>query len=156
MRYKTELNASMLRELNAKVKLIYKILLIVGIIGMVAYIVLGTILEEEVWWCEILLVFAIPFAIGLIMLLAITKMEKSTEGSFKYNEYLFEDEYFMVETFSNGENIRNAKIYYKDVVKLKETTNYIFLFIQMKQAYPIIKQDFTEAEKQKLLSKVIK
>ena len=156
MKYKTEFNQAMQKELNSKSKKINKTLMIIGAIGLLAYIVIGTILEEEVWWCEALLVFALPFSFGLILLITINKQEKKAVFSNQYNVYEFNDDFLNAETYSKGECTSKVKFYYKDIVRVKETDNYLFLFIQIKHAFPVLKSGFEAGEKEKLIENINK
>lgn len=57
-----------------KIKIIALIMLIVGAVGLVAYIALSTVFENK--WLDALLVFAVPFTLGLIGTITIARVHK--------------------------------------------------------------------------------
>ncbi len=148
---KTELTASMQKELNQKAKTVFILLLVIGSIGLLAYIVFGTVYENEPFWVKYFLASAIPFGIGLVFLITVNKLQKSFKNADIYNVYEFFDAYFTVNTFENGENKASAKVYYKDISKITSTKNYIFLYLQSKQALPVLKSPLSPEEQQFLL-----
>lgn len=135
------------KELSAKLFYFSLAALIIGIAGTLAYIVLGTIFEDA-GWVEILLVFCVPLAIGLVFLLSrrsLIKQSLKNIGSTNIYEF-FSDCLIMRET-RGGMEIAVVRVNYGDIVKVKETANYIFFFYRIKStAYPIDKSTLTAAE----------
>ncbi len=148
----TKLTASMQKELNQKAKLVFIFLLLLGSIGLLAYIIFGTVYEIEPFWVKYLLAFAIPFGIGLVFLITINKLQKGFQDTDLSNVYEFFDAYFTVDTMDKGENTASAKVYYKDIWKITSTKNYIFIYLQSKQALPVFKGPLSLEEQQFLLN----
>lgn len=67
------------------------------------------------------------------------------------NEYEFEENYFNVISSKNGEEFGRQKVYYKDIYKVKEKEEYIFIYINKINAYII---DTTNSNEEDL--KIIK
>ena len=51
-----------------------------------------------------------------------------------------------VKILRNGEEVANSKIYYKDLIKIKECGNYMFLFINHVYSFPVDKTKLKEDE----------
>lgn len=100
------------------------------------YIVLSVL---DIIWSTYLLVFCLPLGVGIGYLYLIRKNIKTVSSQTHENFYTFEQDYFNVKTLRNGEEIGNSKIYYKDLVKVKEIGKYIFLYINQASAMPIDK-----------------
>lgn len=141
---------SLQKELNGKSKLVSLIMLIVGIAGLIVYVLLGAILPGEPKWVELFLVFAIPFGVGLVCLVTINiTNKKSLEGDRELKLAFSEDSY-MVSEVKNGEKIAEVKVYYKDVLKTRETKNYFFIYQNLTIAYPIKKSDVSSDDLNKI------
>ena len=63
---KTKLDEKMQKELARPAFVIYFFLMIIGIIGLLAYIIIGTAVANAN--VEYLLAFSIPFGIGLVFI----------------------------------------------------------------------------------------
>lgn len=138
-----EFNKELVKELNGKVKLGSLISMIIGIVGLCAYITISMFIEA--FWLEVFLwVFAIMFGFGLVFFLKLDKINNETIKSKIINEYELNEEFMNVTSIKNGEAIGTSKIYYKDLVKVKETNNFLFLYPNNAQAFAISKKISTE------------
>ena len=145
---KTKLDEKMQKELARPALVTYFFLMIIGIIGLLAYIIIGTAVANAN--VEYLLAFSIPFIIGLVFYLIVKRQLKQTKNSTKLNVYEFYEDFVNIKTMNNGETVGTTKIYYKDIVKRRESKNYFFLFINNVNAFPIAKCEFTEDELKKI------
>lgn len=153
----TKLTADMEKESQKKIKLLFKIALIVGIIGLFAYVIIGVICfeeGEEPFWLEIeLLISSLLFALGLVIpitLNVITKKSLKTVENM-VNQYQFHEENFIVASYRGEEKIAEVKHYYHEITKVRLTEHYIYLHIGIRGAYPIALTQLTEEEKDWLL-----
>lgn len=84
---------------------------------------------------------------GIVLLISVKKAEKQSVG--KEIKYVFEENSF---TVSEGENFSNLS--YSIITSLKETNEYLFLYISKTQAYIVSKenlpQEFTQFIKDRL------
>ncbi len=149
----TQLTADVERESQKKIKLLCKIGLIVGIIGLLSYIIIGVTCfeeDEEPFWLEIiLLASSVLFALGLVIpitLNVVTKKSLKAVGNM-VNRFEFNEEYFTVSSYRGEEKMAEAKHYYREVTKTRETENYVYLHIGIRGAYPIEISRLTEEEK---------
>ena len=68
---RTKLNEEMQKELTRPALITYFIMMIIGIVGLLAYIIIGVATNANV---EFLLAFSIPFGMGLVFYLTIKKL----------------------------------------------------------------------------------
>lgn len=133
------------REINEKSWLINLIVLIIGSIGLGVYIIVGAFVEYA--WMDILLwVFAIMFGFGLVMVISIRKINKKSAENNLTNEIELEEDCVSLSTIKNNEIIGTLKVYYKDLIKVRETENYLVLYINKQSAIPVPKKEFKPEE----------
>ena len=145
----TVINSEVQKEISKKAYIIWLTALIVGVIGLVAYIVLGTIFPD-VSELDLLLFFSMPFGFGLVFVLTIKKQIKSIEKLNQVNTYEFFEDHVVVSTVRNMEVVGSVKIYYKDLTKSKETEKYFLLYLNNVSVLPI-KKDGLKKEEQVLV-----
>lgn len=133
------------REINEKSWLINLILTIVGSIGLGVYIVVGAFVDYA-WMDIILWVFAIIFGYGLVMIITIRKINKKSASNNFTNEIELSEDSVSLSTLKNDEIIGTLKTYYKDLVKIRETENYLVLHINKQSAIPVPKKEFKPEE----------
>lgn len=145
----TVINSEVQKEISKKAYIIWLTALIVGIIGLVAYIVLG-IIFPNVSELDLLLFFSMPFGFGLVFVLTIKKQIKSVQTLNQVNTYEFFEDHVVVSTVRNMEVVGSVKIYYKDLTKSKETEKYFLLYLNNVSVLPI-KKDGLKPEEQVLV-----
>lgn len=145
----TVINSEVQKEISKKAYIIWLTALIVGVIGLVAYIVLGTIFPN-VTELDLLLFFSMPFGFGLVFVLTIKKQIKSVETLNQVNTYEFFEDHVVVSTVRNMEVVGSVKVYYKDLTKSKETEKYFLLYLNNVSVLPI-KKDGLKTEEQVLI-----
>lgn len=145
----TVINSEVQKEISKKAYIIWLTALIVGIIGLVAYIVLGTIFPD-VSELDLLLFFSMPFGFGLVFVLTIKKQIKSVQTLNQVNTYEFFEDHVVVSTVRNMEVVGSVKVYYKDLTKSKETEKYFLLYLNNVSVLPI-KKDGLKPEEQVLV-----
>lgn len=145
----TVINSEVQKEISKKAYIIWLTALIVGFIGLVAYIVLG-IIFPNVSELDLLLFFSMPFGFGLVFVLTIKKQIKSVQTLNQVNTYEFFEDHVVVSTVRNMEVVGSVKIYYKDLTKSKETEKYFLLYLNNVSVLPI-KKDGLKKEEQVLV-----
>ena len=145
----TVINSEVQKEISKKAYIIWLTALIVGIIGLVAYIVLG-IIFPNVAELDLLLFFSMPFGFGLVFVLTIKKQIKSVQTLNQVNTYEFFEDHVVVSTVRNMEVVGSVKVYYKDLTKSKETEKYFLLYLNNVSVLPI-KKDGLKKEEQVLV-----
>ena len=112
----------------------------IGLIGILLYLTSDFIWNEQEW-TKFLLVFAIPFGFGITYIIMLKKLYKLPLDERNVNIYQFEDDGFTVITFKGNINTGSARITYDQIVKIKETGEYLFLFVNKFSAFAIKKND---------------
>lgn len=131
------LNEKVQIELSKKPKLISLICVIIGAIGLVAYIAISMFIDH--WAINILLFFAFPFGVGLVTLTTINKNTKNFKLNNVINNYKFYEDHIIITSFKGDEQIGMSKIEYSAINKIKETETFLFFFANFSAAFPIIK-----------------
>ena len=128
--------------------------LVIGTLGLIAYLVLGTIINEL--WTEFFLIFALPFGIGLVYSITLNKNYKIFKDTVMVNCYAFGDVALTVTTIKNNENIGSSTIPYYIIYKTKKKDKYIFIFLNKNSAFPIDKSRLTDEQIKEIKTLLIK
>ncbi len=146
----TAVNAEMQREFMRTTYILSVIALIVGSVGLAAYLawdissIFIKIKEPGTW---ILFIVAVFFAFGFIFVMSCRRAIKQVEkGPAKAEVYEFFNNYMIAEDYLNGEKVANVKIYYNQILKRRETKNYLFFYVQATAACPVSKAGMSEGE----------
>lgn len=97
-----------------------------------------------------MLIFAVPFGVGLVLYLVLNANIKQLAQKNYVNRFEFNDETLDIATMQNDEVIATYKLHYNEIVKVKETEKYYFVYIAKFSAYIISKENLTEDEKNKI------
>ena len=136
-----KIDENLQKEINKKMWITSLILTIVGSIGLGLYIILGSFFEHVL--LELLLwVTAFMFGFGLTFLITINKTNAKAASNGLIDEIELFEEYSNITTIKNEEVIATAKIYHKDLIKIKETENYLVLYVNKASAIAIPKKQF--------------
>jgi hypothetical protein len=92
------------------------------------------------------MVFAVILGCGIGLLLIVKKQVNFLKTKNWENGYEFYKNYFIVNQFTNGENVAVVKNYVTQIEKAKETEKYLFFFISSSMAYPVSKEGLTDDE----------
>ncbi len=121
------------------------IALAIGAIGMLLYV-----FSELIWgaqkWTEFLLIFALPFGFGLVYIIMLNKIYKKPLDEQNVNIYQFEPEGFTVVTFRGETNTGSMLVSYEQIAKVKETADYLFLFVNKFSAFAVKKTDTSPSD----------
>ena len=154
MKCKSEINAIMLKELNAKMKILYLIFLIIGSVGVGTYIVLAVIFDSVPGLDYLLICSSAYFAIGIVLLVTMKRSTKKQLAENKYDEYEFLEDCIVAKGYKNNEHIATVKYKYDGFVKIKETEHYLFLYPNKFFALGVPKDQFKKEEFEQIVEKV--
>lgn len=146
---KTELNRDVQKELAKTHTIVTWCMLIVGAIGSLIYI-FSDFIFGVTQWTEYLIVFVLPLGLGIGLLIFIKRNLKAVDQVNNVNCYSFDLERVTIVTLRNNENVGEVKVYYKDLVKTKETEKYFFLYINAVSAFPVLKANLTVLEQSEI------
>ena len=120
-----------------KLKIIALVLLIVGAIGLIAYIVLSTVFDtdegQKLHWTDAFLVFAVPFALGLIGSITFARLKSRESAEGRTSECVFyADCFFYSSKMAHKIEKTEEKFSYPDAAIKCENENYFYLEIKGK------------------------
>ncbi len=143
---KTKFTIEMQKQLNNTKQKIATIMTAVGGVGVFVYLITAffpNITDAMVDW---MLVFVLPLTLGVLMLVTIAKTNNAIKKIDVTNEYEFNEDHMYISTIRSNENIGKVKFYYKDLVGVKETKDYIYLYQNKASAFPIDKKQLLETD----------
>lgn len=145
MQIRTKIDGKMQKELIMWQIVCSWILLGIGIAGLVVYIgvYVGLNLKENY---PLLISCSIVFAVGLVFVVSFNKIVKNAEVINKTNIYTISQEFMQIETEYHGEIQESSKLYYSDILKIKETKNCIFVYPDSTKAFPIEKKNVSDID----------
>lgn len=145
MQIRTKIDGKMQKELLRGLIIFAWITFSLGLAGLVTYIVVfvGLDLKDNY---PILISCSIVFAVGLMYVVTCGKLVKNAQAANKTNIYTISEEYMQIESEYHGEIQETAKLFYSDIVKIKETKNYIFVYPDTTRAYPIEKKNVPDID----------
>ena len=109
------------------------------------YIVLATVIGAA--WTDALLVFAVPFAVGLILLITVRRNIKAAgKQAHDENFYRFDADSVTIETRSDGAVKATAVMRYTDFVRKRETKSFFLLYVNRFSVIPVRKSSLTPDE----------
>ena len=127
-----------------KLKIICIIMLIAGSLGLVAYIALSTIFDKK--WLDVLLIFAVPFTLGLIGTITVVRLHKRETQSQCISECEFFADCFICNSTVKGEPL-TEKAVYSDAVLKRENEKFGYIYIFSKGLLLVFsKEDLTDEE----------
>ncbi len=145
------------KELNFRAFIISLIMLIIGIVGILALIILTAIKDvifSELIDFSLLICFAMFFVIGVIGIINLKNVNKKAILNRAELTMQFDEEFYIIIENKHEEQVANAKIYYKDIVKTKETKNYFFIYPNSLIAHPILKSEISNENLQLIKERV--
>ena len=148
---KTKMTPQVANELLHPILVWAIILTSVGGAGLLTLFALYLFIGFENFYIALWLWVCLVLGITYFILIS---MGKKNNKKIMEDESLYEfyDDYFALTSFKHGEQISTGKVYYKDMIKVKETKSYIFIYPNKAMAYPVGKADLAPEDLVKLRS----
>lgn len=143
------------KEINMRAFVISLVMLILSAALMIVYIVVTNIKGTDAFWLVILVVAVIMFAVSLVNVILIRKINKTANEKSVELRYVFNEDYYVAEEYKNSENTATVKVYYSEVFKTRETKNYFVIYRSAQIAHPISKKDVDEKQLQALKNVIL-
>lgn len=150
-RIETEINYQATVELTKSNIKIYIIMIILGLALIGLYLALGLSLNfiTAMWNIFIMIIGVIFIAFGIIYLFALHKTREKSKDYHVVLKYEFNDKEVKISTYDKESKTNNKIIVaYKDIRSYKESEHYLFLYVSLAKAFPIIKDDNIEQIKE--------
>ena len=151
MEVKTSSDERMQKELLRTPIICCWIIIVFGIISLV--LTIATAIIDKKLNTTILVATTFFLVMGVILLISFNKTIQSVQKSNRENVYTFYDDYVEIKTMYHDEVAWSSKLYYFDIYKVKETKNFIFIYLNQQQAFPILKSNVSDLD---YLRKLIK
>lgn len=94
----------------------------------------------------ILSLMALVLAGGILMIWCYFKIKRDTLKENRTNEVEFFEEYLESRVIKNEQVIATQKVNYNEIVKIKETEDYIFIYPTINNAFVVEKKQFSNQE----------
>ena len=138
------------KALSENLKWLWITLLVLGSVGVAAYVV-GTVLEEVYGnkqdWTDVLLIAVVPFTVGLIFIIAGRSQKKADlqTDNIQTNSEFFSD-CIILREFKEGEQVGVIRLDYNKILSIKQRGSFIYLTIATGISYPVFMGGLTEIE----------
>lgn len=146
---KTKMTSQVTSELLHPILVWAIVLTSVGGAGLFLMFAIYLFTGFENFYIDLWLWICLVLGVTYFVLIAIGKKnnKKIMEDETVYEFY---DDYFTLTSIKNGEQMSTGKAYYKDMVKVKESKSYIFIYPNKAMAYPVGKTDLAAEDLAKL------
>lgn len=145
MKCSVKIDEKLQKELNEQTWLNGLIFTIIGAIGLGLYFVVGAFIDN-VFIDMLVWVFSFLLVYGIMFLVLVRRINKKSISSNMTDDIELFEEYLIESTRKNDEVVSTSKFYYKDLFKIRETENYLFLYPNKVSAVPIPKKAFSPEE----------
>lgn len=142
MVYITKIDKNANKELNRKNIISWLFILLIGLVMAILGVVSSLYRLMDSIWCSLLISFGgVMILFSLIIIILIFKISKNQDESKIELSYDFRKKYFLLDRLKDGKIIENEKIDYKDIFRIKETKNYIYIYRTSKTVIPFYKSN---------------
>lgn len=126
---KVKIDNNVQEELNQKPKTISIICMLIGTLGLIVYIILSVVLDPVPVWVDFLLIFSAFLGVGIVEYFVVARVNKlaAKDDANSDVKLTFYEDYYIIEETKNNEEIGKKKIFYKDIGRVRETKNYLFI-----------------------------
>lgn len=146
------LDAAMQRELSAGTNRLAVTMITVGAVGVALfitmYVISGFVFRDadDFYFLFMSVAFAVLLGGGIGLKMLIKKNLRAALSAERVNEYEFFRDYFILTEYLNGEKVGAAKVFNRSVIRVRESKNYLFMYITASAVYPVCKADLEEGE----------
>lgn len=136
------------RAFNGKVRNIAVAFLAIGFVGIVAGIVVMSMVQQL--WTAVFLVFLLPLAIGIYMMRKVYTAVNQVLDRHLVNQYLFDTDTFAVNVYENEQRIGQSIVNYSELIDVKEDKQFIYMFLNEYSAMPVLKSALSAQDLQQV------
>lgn len=137
----TKYSKKMYDELFNNSIIICSVCAIIGLLIFIFYLVTYITLHSSyMLFCGLFIMICSFITTFMSLYQKSTQIKKDLN---KKSVTVFNEDYMEVTDYNNEEQIGFEKVYYKDIIKIRETKNFLFLYPNRVLAYPISKDNLT-------------
>ncbi len=136
------------KKLSKKLYIFSVVMLVVGCVGLAAYLILAVVFENPPAWTEAFLAFAVPFGVGLVFLLSVrSQLKQVRKFSGAVNGYEFYSNKLIYEEWRGGEKLATTGVDYNFLTSAKQKRGFLLFYYALRASnFVIDKSSLTEAE----------
>lgn len=140
-----KLDSSVQKEMNKNLWIVSLASFIVGFLGIVSYLIID-FLYSGTWVNIYLAVVFVVFVLGFTFFLVVNGMNRNTLKDNFYVDVEIYENYFVSTTRDKDQVLASINLKYDNIVKIKETKKFLFMYLSRTMAVPICKKQFTKEE----------
>lgn len=143
-KYDTAIDYQATKELTRSNMIIYQSFTLLGVLGILGYILLGIyVVDFSTFWNVLILMLSVVlFVFGLLYCYLIHRTRNKAKNVTIKLHYEFHDLFVVIS--SNETNSKPMKVNYSDIRYYKSSPNYIFLYLSIANAFPLLKSNELE------------
>ena len=144
----TKVDAKVQKIMMNKSYIISIICIALSLFGIALYVINAIFIKADDISYPFLLLFIFTLFIGLMFVFITRKSIQMASKNENVNHYEFNEDFVIITSVRNGENVGTSKFYYKDLYKTIEKKELLLLCINYASALPIWKKNFTPEDLQ--------
>lgn len=142
MQCSVEITGEIQKELTRKHRSFSITLFILGLLGVFAYFAIKMFFDE--FWVEVVFFVSITvLVLGILMYAGYATTKRKVKGVQVINHYEFSATSFTITHQRNDEIQSTIKILYKNVKKIQDSDNYLFIYVSRKSVIPVSKREMS-------------
>ena len=145
MKSSVKVDEKVIKQLNSNILKKGLIWTILSSSILLIYIIVTVFLNKNIN-VLILSLMAFVSAGGILMIWCYFKIKRNTLKENRTNEVEFFEEYLESRVIKNEQVVATQKVNYNEIVKIKETEDYIFIYPTINNAFVVEKKQFTSQE----------
>lgn len=119
---------------------------VVGAVFLSLYIIMYILSNSQVLYLLYCGVFLFVFGLLLTIVTLKQKNNQIKKDKNKVETIIFNEDHMLTSLKDKTEITATEKVYYKNIIKIRETKNYLFLYPNRAVAYPISKNELKHNE----------
>ena len=145
MKSSVKVDEKVIKQLNSNILKKGLIWTILSFSIILIYIIVSVFLNKNTN-VLILSLMAFVSAVGILLIWCYFKIKRDTLKENRTNEVEFFEEYLESRVIKNEQVVATQKVNYNEIVKIKETEDYIFIYSTINNAFVVEKKQFTSQE----------
>ena len=145
MKSSVKVDEKVIKQLNSNILKKGLIWTILSFSIILTYIIVTVFLNKNTN-ALILSLLAFVLAIGILLIWCYFKIKRDTLKENRTNEVEFFEEYLESRVIKNEQVVATQKVNYNEIVKIKETEDYIFIYPIINNAFVVDKKQFSSQE----------
>lgn len=145
MKSSVKVDEKVIKQLNSNILKKGLIWTILSSAIILIYIIVTVFLNKNIN-ALILSLMAFVSAVGILLIWCYFKIKRDTIKENRTNEVEFFEEYLESSVIKNEQVIATQKVNYNEIIKIKETEDYIFIYQTINTVFVVEKKQFSNQE----------